>query len=397
MTKREIYPSSKKEVKKFAKGSEIESSMGKSDQGLAHSIVEGKKDKIEQGQILESAMNQGLFAFNPDMMFEQLVRDYNTAEKIYGETMLRFVTGYDSNSLKNNINLPEFKRELKQKISKKIEQLKEEEFLGENIEITERGIELASLTMYVKELDDLRAKGLGDKKQKKVMIYGDKENTRAYKHGDRFQDIAIKKSIKQAIRRNHQSLEVEDLQIFKRDSKGRINIIYAIDASGSMKGKKIEASKKAGVALAFKAIDEKDKVGLIVFGEKIEACVEPTTDFSLFIRALVRVRAQKQTNIALTIEKAIELFPKDSGVTKHLILLTDAVPTAGDTPLKDTLNLVERASGQGITISLIGIDMDEDGAKFAKQIVEIGQGRLYAIKDLENLDRIILEDYYGLN
>lgn len=396
MTKKGIYPNDKKEVKKFAKGSEIPGSMGQSDQGLAHSIVEGKKDKIEQGQILESAMNQGLFAFNPDMMFEQLVRDYNTAEKIYGETMLRFVTGYDSNSIKKNINLPEFKRELKQKMSKKIEQLKEEEFLGENNEITERGIELASLTMYVKELDDLRAKGIGQKKQKRVMVYGDKENTRIFKHGDRFQDIAIKKSIKQAIRRNHETLEIEDLQVFERDSKGRINIIYGIDASGSMKGKKIEACKKAGVALAFKAIDEKDKVGLIVFGEKIEECIEPTTDFSLFIKTLVKVRARKQTNIALTIEKAIELFPRDNS-TKHLILLTDAVPTAGDTPLKDTLNLVERAAGLGITISLIGIDMDEEGAKFAKQIIEIGQGRLYAIKNLENLDRIILEDYYGIN
>ena len=33
-----------------------------------------------------------------------------------------------------------------------------------------------------------------------------------------------------------------------------------------MKGPKIGACKRAGIALAYKAIEEKDKVGLIVFG-----------------------------------------------------------------------------------------------------------------------------------
>lgn len=346
--------------------------------------------------LLEASINQGLFAFNPDMMFEQLVRDYNAAEKLYGETMLRFVTGYDANAIKKNINLPEFKRDLKQQIEKKIEQMKDEGFLGDENEITETGFTLASLTMYMKELDDISSKGIGEKKQKKIQVYGEKENTRKYKQGDRFQDIALRKSIKRAIRQGDKELKVENLEVYEKDSKGKINIIYALDASGSMKGKKLEISKRAGVALAFKAIEEKDKVGLIVFGDKIEEQLEPTTDFSRFIKALVKVRAQKQTNIALTIEKAIEMFPKDN-TTKHLILLTDAIPTAGEEPLKETLEFVERASNAGITISLIGIDLDEQGAEFAKKVVEIGSGRLYSIKDLENLDRIILEDYYGLN
>lgn len=377
----------------MSEGSEQEGSVDEKE-GLAHSIVEGNKDRIEDGYLLETSINQGLFAFNPDMMFEQLVRDYNTAEKLYGETMLRLVTGYEPAAIKKNINLPEFKRELKQNIAKKIEELQDENLIGDDNEITEQGFYLASLTMYMKELDDMRAKGIGEKKQKKVQIYGEKENTRAYRHGDRFQDIALKKSIKHAIRRKHSKLEIDDLQVFEKDSKGKINIIYALDASGSMKGKKIEACKRAGVALAFKAIEEKDRAGLVVFGEKIETAIAPTTDFSLFIKTLVKIRAQKQTNIALTIEKAIELFPREN-CTKHLILITDAFPTAGNDPKKETLNLVERASNFGITISLIGIDMDEEGAKLAKEIVEIGNGRLYTIKNLDNLDRIILEDYYG--
>ena len=37
-------------------------------------------------------------------------------------------------------------------------------------------------------------------------------------------------------------------------------IIYGLDASGSMKGNKLKAAKKAGIALAFKAIEEKNTV-----------------------------------------------------------------------------------------------------------------------------------------
>jgi Mg-chelatase subunit ChlD len=395
MIKKGAIPNSNKKVERASKGREIEGSMKTDEQGLAHSIVEGNKDRMQQGMLLESSINQGLFAFNADMMFEHIVKDYRQAEKLYGETLLRFVTGYSSNAIKKNINLPEFQRELKQKIKNKIDELKEEEFLGDENEITDKGFTLASLTMYMKELDDLTAKGLGEKKQKQVMVYGDKENTRTYKHGDRFHDIALKKSIKLAIRRSHKALETSDLQVYEKDSKGKIYIIYGLDSSGSMKGKKLEAAKKAGIALAFKAMDEKDKVGLLVFGEKIEQALEPTTDFSLFIKSLVRVRAHKQTNIALTIEKAIEMFPA-MNVTKHLVLLTDAIPTAGEKPLEDTLILVEKAFALGITISVIGIDIDKEGSKLAKRIVELSNGRLYVIKDLENLDRIILQDYYGL-
>ena len=89
------------------------------------------------------------------------------------------------------------------------------------------------------------------------------------------------------------------------------------------------------------------------------------------------------------------MFPRDN-VTKHLILITDAMPTVGDDPNKNTLNLVERATGYGITVSVIGIDLSKEGTELARKIAEIGKGRLYVVKDLDNLDRIVLQDYYSL-
>ena len=357
--------------------------------------MEGNKEKKDFGQLLDSSINQGLFAFNPDMMFDQLANDFNNAEQIYGETMLRALTGYDPNALKKNLRFPEFKRDLKSKIEDKFEELKKQGLLNYDNEITEKGFELAALTLYMEELDDLTAKGLGEKIFKKSSHYGEKNTTKNFKKNDRYKDLALKKSIKKAIRRNHKELELQDLQVFERESKGKINLIYGLDASGSMKGKKLSMCKKAGIALAFKAINAMDKVGLIVFGSEIEDTVHPTTDFSLFLKSITKVRAKQQTDIASTIKKAIEMFTTEN-ITKHLILITDAVPTVGDNPNEDTLNLVSQATSVGITISVIGIGLDKDGEDLAKKIVEIGNGKLYVIKDLENLDKIVLEDYYSL-
>lgn len=382
------------EVAELRKGHEAEGYMD-FDEGLSHAIVEGNKERIQQGMLLDSSINQGMFAFNPDMMMDHLVKDFENAKKLYGETLLRIASGEDPGTLKRNIRFPEFQRQLKTKLKQKERELKDANLLDKEGNISNLGMDLASLVMYTQELNDLRAKGLGEKKSKHKMIYGDKNNIRNYKKHDRYRDISIRSSVRAAIRHGHSGLENNDLKVFERDSKGKIYIVYALDASGSMKGKKIEVCKKAGIALAYKAIEEKDNVGLIVFGSAIEDVVYPTSDFSQFLRKITSIRAKKQTDIASTIDKAIEMFPHDN-VTKHLVLLTDAVPTIGDDPGKSTVNLVEKASALGITISVIGIDLNAEGTELAKKIVEIGSGNLFVVKDLNNVDKIVLEDYYSL-
>ena len=59
--------------------------------------------------------------------------------------------------------------------------------------ITEKGIELASLVLYFEELDKIVPKGyIGEKQSKKKFAYGEKENSKPYKKGDRYRDISIK-------------------------------------------------------------------------------------------------------------------------------------------------------------------------------------------------------------
>ena len=383
----------------FEKLEETEELTGKmssnpEDQKLMHSVMENDKETIDEGRVINDAINRGIGVFTPDLMFQNITKNYSQAKKLYGETILRMVSGASGDYLEKNVKIPEFQRELKKDIEENIQKLKDKDLLNNDNSISEKAFTLASLVLYTEELDNINAQGIrGEKFSKHLAHHGDKDDI--VSHGKSYKDLAIRQTIKTSIRRNHKEVDEKDIKFFKRKSKGQIYVIYGIDSSGSMKGGKIELAKKAGVALAFKATEEKDKVGLIVFGTKVKEKVSPTRDFWQLLKSITKVRTGKETNIAQTIHDAVMMFP-DHEVTKHLILLTDAMPNIGKDPEKETLDAAAMARERGVSISMIGIDLDEAGEDLAKKIVEVGEGKLYTAKASDNYDQIILEDYYSL-
>jgi Mg-chelatase subunit ChlD len=363
---------------------------------LMNSVLENDRQTIDDGKLINNAINNSLGSFTPDILFEQLVKDYKMARHIYGEKLIRALSGYEPDYIEKNINIPEFRRELKQRIADRIEGLKDRKLIDKDMIITKKGYELASLVLYAEELDRLTPKGLaGDKLHKKQNIYGEKQDVREFRKQDMYRNLAVRKTLKTALRRGHERPEIADFRSFTRKSKGQVYVIYALDSSGSMKGKKIENCKKAGVALAFRAIDEKDKVGMMVFGKDVDVSIEPTSDFPMLLGEITRIRAFNETDLANTIRRSIEMFP-EVGAAKHLIILTDALPTVGKDPKKDTLEAASLAKASGITISTIGINLDDKGRKLAEEIVKIGEGKLYTARETEDIDVIVLEDYYAV-
>lgn len=377
---------------------ELDGQLSQSDpeeQKLMKSVLQGEQGKHD-GQVMEDAINNNLGAFMPDMMFSKITQNYKQAKQIYGERMLRELSGYDGDFVDKNAKVPEFQKQLKSNIGQRIKDLKNKGLLNEEGRITDKGAKLASLVMYTEELDKLDAKGmLGKKEHKKNSMYGEKQESWPYKKRDRYVDIDVQKTAKIAIKRGHKKILPEDLRISERSAEGHIEIIYAIDASGSMKGKKIERSKKAGVALAYNAIENNDKVGLIVFGTDVKAEVEPCSDFHSIIRALGSIQASKETNFGKTIEKAVSLFSEDD-LTKHLVFITDGMPTVGEFPEQDTLDAILAAKEAGITVSMIGVELDPDAAHFLRKAAELGGGHFQSVANSADLDIIVLEEYNAM-
>src|SRR3989344_1591731 len=375
-----VYFSPEQEFKELSKAEEAEGKLSTSleDNKLMHSVLNSDKKTIDQGNLIEEAINRGIGAFTPDLMFEQLVKNFQITKQIYGEKIIRLIAGYNPDYIERNLGIPEFRKELKEKV------------------ISDKGIELASIVLYAQEIDNIVPKGLlGKKISKELAHYGEKAESRMFRKGDRYKDISLKQSVRLAVKRGHSKILSNDLRTNLRCKKGSICLIYAIDASASMKGKKIETTKRAGVALAYKAINNHDKVGLVIFGTEVKDFVIPTLDFGLVLNKITRAKAGMQTDFTNTIKKSVELFPREK-ITKHLIILTDALPTVGEKPEKETLEAVSLARSNDITVSIIGISLDEKGKTLAEKIVGLGEGRLYVVRDLENLDKIVLEDYYSV-
>lgn len=308
--------------------------------------------------------------------------------------MIRELTGYDPGYVDKNINIPEFKRDLKERIKKNIQELEKKGLIDKEGFITEEGYEFAALSLLSEELDRLEGKGLlGENKSKQTSTIGNIKEYRPYRNTDTYKQLNTRQTIRKTIRRQKIEITKNEFVSSEKESKGNLEIIYVIDNSGSMKGQKISMAKKAGIALMYKAINNKDKVGLVVFGSKLSNKKPPTTDFYDLLKEISRIKTSGETDIALGIETAMKLFTSKTK-TKHIILLTDAVQTLGKKPETEVLKKVSDAHNQGITISVIGISLNKQGEQLARKIVDTSQGSLFKASQIENLDQIILEDYY---
>lgn len=356
------------------------------------SVLENDQQTIDEGRLIAESISQGISGFTPSLIMKNLVNDYQRAKQLYGETIIRELTGYEPDYVEKNLNIPEFRNVIEQKIHKNIAELKERGMLDKHRQFTPHAINLAAIILYTEELDRLRVRGHGEQEERRVTPYGAPHADRRFTRGTRYRDIALKRSIRTAIRRGHTRLIEDDLTAIERRRQGRIHLVYALDASGSMRGEKLATAKKAGIALAYRAMEQRNKAGLIVFSSEIEQVVEPTRDFMHLIYELAQARAHRETDITLALEKALELFPRGAD-TKHLVLLTDAMPTRGKDPHEATLRAVSAARAGGITTSLIGIGLEEDAEELARSIAATGGGRLYLVRQLEALDSIMLEEY----
>ncbi len=377
---------------------ELEGSLASSpdEERLMRSVLENDQQTIDDGHLVAEAIDRGVGSFTPDLLFQNLVQEYRNAKRLYGETLIRELTGYSPDYVRKNIRIPEFQHALSKRIEENVEALRDRGLLDEQGFLTARAEKLAALVLYTEELDALVTKGLGRRERKERSRSGEKEGIVNFRRSEhRFRDLSLKRSVRAALKRGHTRIFPEDLRAFEREERGRIQVVYALDASGSMRGEKLSQSKRAGIALAFRAIEEGNEVGLLVFTSRIEKVLAPTRDFTSLLHELTLVRAGKETDLAQTIRASIPLFTQKD-CTRHLLLLTDAVPTRGADPVRETLEAAGEARDAGITISIVGISLDEEGERLAREVVELGRGRLYKVSTLDELDTLILDDYDAL-
>lgn len=380
-------------------GDELSGNVGRDPdhERLAHTILDVDTDQVPDGMLVEEAGNQNLSSFLPDMMFKEMVKDYKNANKLYGDTIIRALTGYDPRFIDKNIKIPEFQRELQKKLKDKAEDLQDKGIVSAGGRFSTEALDAAALFLINEEFEE-RTDGysqLGQQVHKAATVTGEKSTVRPYARGDAFKDVALRKTIKQAIRRGHTHITEDDLHSFDREMRQQVNVIYALDTSGSMKGEKIRLAKRAGVALAHRAIRDRNEVGLVLFDTKPKDVVPLTTDFFTFTRPLAICSPGQETDIAQAIAKGTELLEDAKGI-KHIVLLTDGLHTTSSDPNTAVLEQVGIAASQDITISVVGIALDKLGEALARTIVDHSKGKLYSVHGADEIGGVVIADYHSL-
>lgn len=158
-----------------------------------------------------------------------------------------------------------------------------------------------------------------------------------------------------ALARPHDDKDIEE---YKKKNIEGIDIILAMDVSGSMMAEdfepnRLEAAKK--VAKDFIAERPTDRIGLVLYEGEAYTKVPLTTDHNLLLSAFDEVQSgmvTQGTAIGVGLVTAINRLQDSEAKSKVIILLTDGVNNSGDV---DPITAAQIAKEYGIRVYTIGV------------------------------------------
>jgi Ca-activated chloride channel family protein len=140
------------------------------------------------------------------------------------------------------------------------------------------------------------------------------------------------------------------------------DVVFVVDTSGSMSGKKLEQAKKA-LTFCIQNLNEEDRFEVIRFSTETEALFremkEVSTDSRKEAEAFVtKLKTIGGTAIHDALKAALGTGEKDSKRPKLVVFLTDGLPTVGESSVDGILQMVKQRS-QGLTrVFAFGVGTD---------------------------------------
>ncbi len=187
------------------------------------------------------------------------------------------------------------------------------------------------------------------------------------------------------------------------DDAGRkpANLVFVVDISGSMDREGRLNMVKQALHILLDELGEGDKVGLVVYGNRGQVRL-PLTDISQrkkIAAAINGLRSGGSTNAAEGLELGYAMAREnyDAGIINRLVLCSDGVANTGaNTEAGGILNLVRRASDEGITLSTIGFGMGNYNDVLMEKLANQGDGNYYYVDQLAEAERVFRENLTSL-
>ena len=140
------------------------------------------------------------------------------------------------------------------------------------------------------------------------------------------------------------------------------DVVFVLDTSGSMAGKKLEQAKKA-MTFCVENLNDSDRFEIVRFSTEAEPLFEKLTDVTRGSRDkaldfIGKLKPIGGTAIAEALEAAQKLKPADSSRPFVVVFLTDGKPTIGETDEERIVAKVARDQASSTRIFCFGIGTD---------------------------------------
>ena len=182
----------------------------------------------------------------------------------------------------------------------------------------------------------------------------------------------------------------------RRGERAALNIALVIDASGSMRGDKLEAARAAAQGLA-ERLAPRDRLTIVSFASDVRVHIDAapvTAGNSTRIQAEIsRLETRGMTCLSggwfAGVECAARVAEEDAGLTPRVIVLSDGLANEG---IQDPAELCEHAGElrrRGVLTSALGIGDDYD-ERLLRGIAENGGGRLHDAETAAEISSVLL-------
>ena len=321
--------------------------------------------------------------FKEDNIDRELLQDIEEARR-KAEAAARIVAELDAEALSETLEFLERQRVLERGVC--------------GWEISRRGIALL-LEGLTPKMASNYLYGYGKHATGKKLTVGEGRvvGTRHFRFGDRYRDVSLKDTIREALKNRRQSITRDDIMVTTKDIRAKMDLVLVIDLSGTMRQlEKLWYAKESAIALSLAAAQFKDRVGVVTFSNLAEVMVDITRSPHKLTKSVLDLELNENafTNIGYGILKASHLFShhRRGRASQHMIIISDGDATAPHpSPERYALRQATRAASKGITISCVCINEESTNPDLMRRIAKIGKGRTYFVGP-EGLTTALLEE-----
>ena len=185
-------------------------------------------------------------------------------------------------------------------------------------------------------------------------------------------------------------------RITNRQEAPPANLVYVIDASGSMDMLNKLSLIKSGFRLLIKNLRDIDTVSIVVFGSRVGTILKgiPGSRKGQIMMAIEALQPDGPSPGIIGVKLAYQAARQqyiEGGINK-VILITDGDICNGMEERQQMASIISEQSQVGITLTCLGVGVDSTQKSELPWLAQTGQGNFASIADAKDAEKVLLNE-----